>query len=151
VLKRSPTLRWNVAPLPHQKQRATLAGTENYAISARTAHPKQAWELFKFLLSPRSQETMAAAVEKQPSRISVAKGPYLAAKVNYNRRIFVDALGYGKLAPNVPEWDRIAHLIQDRLDEIWIGETSVAQGMREAAAEVTRELEAASQPAHRSR
>jgi multiple sugar transport system substrate-binding protein len=143
VLRRSPSLRWDVAPLPKRKQRATLAGTENYAISAKTAHPKESWELFTFLLSPKSQETMAAAVEKQPSRISVAEGPYLAAKVGYNRRVFVDALGYGKLAPNVPEWDRISHLIQDRLDQIWIGQITVAQGMQQAAADVTRELEAA--------
>jgi len=143
VLRRSPTLRWEVAPLPRKKQRATLAGTENYAISASTRHPKEAWGLFKYLLGAQSQAKMAAAVEKQPSRISVATGPYLAAKVNYGRRVFVDALGYGKLAPNVPEWDRVAHLIQDRLDEIWIGQTAVAPGMREAAKEVTRELEAA--------
>lgn len=143
VLRRSSALRWDVAPLPKKRQRATLAGTENYAISAATAHPKEAWELFKYLLGPESQEKMAAAVEKQPSRKSVAQGPYLAAKVDYNRRVFVDALGYGKLAPNVPEWDRIAHLIQDRLDEIWIGETSVAQGMGQAAREVTKELAAA--------
>ena len=143
VLRRSPSLRWEVAPLPKQKERATLAGTENYAISSKTAHPKEAWQLFTFLLSPKSQEKMAAAVEKQPSRKSVAEGPYLAAKVGYNRGVFVDALGYGKLAPNVPEWDRISHLIQDRLDEIWIGQKTVARGMRQAAADVTRELEAA--------
>lgn len=141
VLRRSPTLRWDIAPLPKQKERATLAGTENYAISCATKHPQQAWELFKFLLSPRCQEKMAATVEKQPSRKSVATGPYLAARVNYNRRILVDALGYGRLAPNVPEWDRIAHLIQDRLDEIWIGEKTVAAGMKQAAHDVTAALE----------
>ena len=143
VLKRAPSLRWDVAPLPKKKARATLAGTENYGISSKTAHPKEAWELFTYLLGPKAQERMAAAVEKQPSRKSVAEGPYLRAKVNYNRRVFVDALGYGKLALNVPEWDRISHLIQDRLDEIWIGQKSVAQGMRQAAEEVTQELEAA--------
>ena len=142
VLRRSPTLRWGIAPLPKQKERATLAGTENYAIAATTKHPKQAWELFKFLLSPHSQEVMAAQVDKQPSRRSVAQGAYLHAKVGYDRRVLVDALGYGKLAPNVPEWDRISHLIQDRLDEIWIGELAVREGMRRAAAEVTRELTA---------
>jgi len=142
VLRRSPALRWDIAALPKQKEHATLAGTENYAIAATTKHPKQAWELFKFLLSPHSQEVMAAQVDKQPSRRSVAQGAYLHAKVGYDRRVLVDALGYGKLAPNVPEWDRISHLIQDRLDEIWIGELPVQEGMRRAAAAVTRELTA---------
>ena len=143
VLRRSSALRWEVAPLPRNKQRATLAGLENYAISATTAHPGEAWALFKHLLGSRSQMTMASAVEKQPSRKSVAEGPYLQAQVGYDRRVFVGALDYGKLPPNVAEWDRISHLVQDRLDEIWIGQTPVAEGMRRAAAGVTRELAAA--------
>jgi len=146
VLRRSPDLRWNVAPLPRRKQRATLAGTENYAIAATTKHPQQAWELFRFLLSPSSQGRMAAEVDKQPSRRSVAQGEYLKAKVGYDRRVLVEALDYGKLAPNVPQWDRISHLIQDRLDQIWNGELGVRPGMRRAAADVSRELGAQQEP-----
>ncbi len=44
-------LHWGVAPLPKKKQHATLLGMENYAIYAKTKHPKEAWELL--LLPPQ--------------------------------------------------------------------------------------------------
>jgi len=96
--------------------------------------------LFKFLLSPHSQQVMAEKLDKQPSRQSVANGPYLAAKVPYNRRVFVEALGYAREAPNIPEWDRIERNIRDQLDKIWIGEVSVQAGGDAAAAAVTQAL-----------
>jgi len=133
-------LRWGVAPLPMKRRHATLLGMENYAIAAGTKHPKEAWELFKFLLGPEAQETMAQELEKQPSRQSVADGPYLAQKTNYNRRVFVDALKYARQAPNVPEWDRVSHFIQEQLDLMWMGEISVAKGSEKAAQQVTEGL-----------
>jgi len=140
TFQESKALRWEVAPLPRRKRQATLMGTENYGIAASTKHPEAAWELFKFLLSPHSQQVMAEKLDKQPSRQSVANGPYLAAKVPYNRRVFVEALGYAREAPNIPEWDRIERNIRDQLDKIWIGEVSVQAGGDAAAAAVTQAL-----------
>lgn len=135
-----PTLHWDVAPLPKQLTRATLMGTENYAIAAATKHPKEAWELFKFLHSAHAQTIMGAKLHKQPSRMSVANGPFLSQKVAYNRRVFVDALSYAKQAPNIPEWDRVSHFLQDQLDLIWAGKVSVAEGTKTAARQVTEAL-----------
>ena len=141
AMQQATTLRWDIAPLPGRKQHATLLGMENYAIAAGTKHPKEAWELFKFLLGPEAQETMARELEKQPSRQSVANGPYLAEKVGYNRRAFVEALDYARQAPNIPEWDRVSHFIQDQLDLMWIGKVSVEEGTRRAARQVTEALQ----------
>jgi multiple sugar transport system substrate-binding protein len=140
AMKEAKTLRWDVAPLPKRKQHATLLGMENYAIAAGTKHPEEAWELFKFLLGPESQETMAREMEKQPSRQSVADGPYLAQDAGYARRVFVDALGYARQAPNIAEWDRVSHFIQEQLDLMWIGKVSVEEGTRTAARQVTQAL-----------
>jgi len=140
VLKQATTLNWDVAPLPKAKVRTTLLGDENYAISARTRHPQEAWALLAFLLGSKAQITMANELEKQPSRISVSTGPYLAAKSAYNRKVFVDAVGYGQLAPNLPEWDRVSHYLQDELDRMWLGKVSVAEGTKKAAERVTAAL-----------
>jgi multiple sugar transport system substrate-binding protein len=142
TMREAKALRWDIALLPKKKQHATLLGMENYAIAAGTKHPKEAWELFKFLLGAHAQETMAAELEKQPSRMSVANGPYLSQKVDYNRRVFLDALEYAHEAPNVPEWDRVAHFIQEQLDLMWIGQVSVEEGTRKAARLVTESLAA---------
>lgn len=139
-MKEAKALRWNIAPLPKKQQHATLLGMENYAIAAGTKHPEEAWELFKFLLGPEAQERMARGLEKQPSRQSVANGAYLEQQVGYDRRVFVDALDYARQAPNIPDWDRVSHFIQEQLDLMWIGEVSVEEGTRRASEQVTKAL-----------
>ncbi|NIQ99400.1 MAG: extracellular solute-binding protein, partial [Gemmatimonadales bacterium] len=140
-MKEATALRWDIAPLPKRKRHATLLGMENYAIAAGTKHPNEAWELFKFLLSKKAQERMALDLEKQPSRRSIANGPYLAQDAGYDRRVFVEALTYAKQAPNIPEWDRVSHFIQEQLDLMWIGRISVERGARRAAQQVTEALQ----------
>ena len=141
AMQEAPALRWDIAPLPMKRQHATLLGMENYAIASATEHPQEAWELFKFLLGPKAQTVMAEGLEKQPSRQSVANGPYVEAEVDYDRRVLVEALGYARQAPNIPEWDRVSTFIQDQLDLMWIGETSVEEGTRTAARLVTEGLQ----------
>jgi len=140
AMREAKTLRWDVAPMPKRRQHATLLGMENYAIAATTKHPKEAWQLFAFLLSPEAQAVMASKLEKQPSRQSVADGPYLSEKTDYHRKVLVDALGYARQAPNVPDWDRVSHFIQDQLDLMWLGKVPVAEGTAKAAEQVTDAL-----------
>lgn len=140
-MQEAKALRWDIAPLPKRKQHATLLGMENYAIASGTKHPQEAWELFTFLLGPKAQETMGREMEKQPSRQSVANGPYLAQDVGYSRKAFVDALDYAEQAPNIAEWDRVSHFIQEQLDLIWIGKVSVEEGTGKAARQVTEALQ----------
>ncbi len=141
-MNEAKALRWDIAPLPKRKQHATLLGMENYAVAAGTKHPQEAWELFSFLLGKEAQERMGTELEKQPSRQSVANGPYLAQKVSYNRKVFVDALAYAREAPNISDWDRVSHFIQEQLDLMWIGKVSVKDGTTRAAEQVTEGLKA---------
>ena len=140
-LKEAKALRWDIAPLPKKKDHATLLGMENYAIAAGTKHPQEAWQLFAFLLDEKAQERMGRDMEKQPSRQSVANGPYLEQDVGYDRSVFVEALDYARQAPNIPEWDRVSHFIQQQLDLMWIGKVSVKDGTRRAAEQVTEALQ----------
>ena len=141
ALLKQPTLQWDIAPLPARKKAATLLGTENYAIAAASKHPQEAWELFKFLLSPHAQEYMASQLEKMPSRKSVAEGAYLSAAAKYDRKVFVDAIGYGQTPPNIPQWAEVSHYLKDQFDLIWVGKKGVEQGLKDAAGDMNRVLE----------
>ncbi len=131
---------WDVWHLPQKKQRATMLGTENYALMAGSKHPQEAWELLKFLVSQKSQEFMAEKQEKMPSRVSVLNGAYVRAEVGYNRRVFVDALTYAQAPPNIPQWEKIQDLLQEELDLIWTGQKPVKQGLDDAVRKVNRAL-----------
>ncbi len=129
----SQGLKWAVAPLPSRKRRATMLGTENYAICSQTEHPEEAWRLFEFLMSPHAQEYMAAAQEKMPSRLSVISGSYVEADVAHDRRVFAEALSYAVEPPNVPDWSQVRPIYQEELDNVWIGRKTAAEGCRDAA------------------
>lgn len=140
LLRQAKGLQWDVAPLPQKKSAATLLGTENYGLWAGSQKQQQAWELYKFLLSAEAQTLMADKLEKMPSRLSVLNGAYSTAQVDYNRKAFVDALGYARQAENIPEWSQVKDLIQDQLDLIWVGKKPVAEGLKTAAGDVNKTL-----------
>jgi ABC-type glycerol-3-phosphate transport system substrate-binding protein len=140
LLRETKGLQWDVAPLPQQKEAATLLGTENYAVWSGTKHPDEAWELFKYLLSPEAQVFMAEKLEKMPSRTSVLNGAYAQAQTDHNRKVFADALAYARAPENIPEWSQVKDLIQNELDLIWVGKKSVQAGLKKAAAEVNATL-----------
>ncbi len=138
TLNQVENLKWDIAAVPSQKTRATMLG---YAIGSGTRHPKEAWELFKFLLGPGSQAHMADQLDKMPSRMSVLKGSYAKATADYRRQVYVDSLEYAQRPPNFPEYNQIEGILQSQLDLIWLGKKPVAEGLREAAQAVNKELE----------
>jgi ABC-type glycerol-3-phosphate transport system substrate-binding protein len=129
-----------VAPLPKKKSQATMLGTENYAIYAYSKHPKEAWELFKFLLSAKSQAVMAEKLDKMPSRLSVLNGAFGKGKAAYSRGVYVASLDYARPPLNFPEYDRVKDILQAELDRIWIKSVPTPQGLKTAASKVNKKL-----------
>lgn len=140
ILRQAKGLQWDVAPLPKQKTRATMLGTENYGLWSGTKHPQEAWKLFAFLMSPAVQTQVAEKLEKMPSRTSVLQGAYSESNPGFNRKVFVEAVAYGRQPENIPEWNQVKDLIQDQLDLIWVQKQTVAAGLKKAAADVNRTL-----------
>jgi len=132
---KSSQFRWEIAPLPGRKRKATMIGSENYAISSGTGSPEKAWKLLKFLLSSESQRFMAEKLDKQPSLRSVG-AEYAACPAAYDRKVLVEAVDYGVLPPNPSRWPEISHYLQDRLDLVWVGKLSVKQAMQEACRDI---------------
>jgi multiple sugar transport system substrate-binding protein len=136
-IRKSLNFSWDIAPLPKNKTRATLLGTENYAISSKTKYPNESYLLLKYLVSKEAQKFMIDTLEKQPSRISVSKY-YLLKSTGYNRRVLVDALNYGKEPPNIPEWNQLLPIFQTELDYIWVGKKSVVEGLSSATEKINQ-------------
>ena len=140
---RAQGLKWAVAALPSRQRQATILGTENYALLQGSKHPAEAWKLFAFLLGAPAQEQMAERLEKMPSRLSVLRGPYLEAAVDFDRHVPADALDYAVRPPNLVEWSEVEPVYQEELDRIWIGQKSAARGCRDATGKMQQVLDEA--------
>ena len=66
------SFRIGVAPIPAGPAgRVTLTTTDGFGIYSRTRHPREAWELVKFLVSKEYALAMAEANLLQPARLSL--------------------------------------------------------------------------------
>ncbi len=103
--------RWNVAPLPRNKNKATVVLTVGYGISSRTKKPNDAWELVKHLTGIEGQTQVAQSGLAVPARKSVAqspqflRAPFLPAFVD--NRVFLETIGTARFAPSPLEWPQM--------------------------------------------
>lgn len=64
--------RVGVAPLPlGPARRVTLASSDGFGIFSGSNHPEEAWELVKFLVSPRFGRALSQSQLLQPARVSL--------------------------------------------------------------------------------
>jgi multiple sugar transport system substrate-binding protein len=152
--KQDGRIRWDVAPLPRHKRRATVLLVHGSSAAARTRHREAAWEWLKFYTTEEAQRAHVLAT----GRVTIT--PELA------RRIFVP---YAKqeFAAEHPEvfltrWEYGSHWgVSDALDEAerdainpafqaaFRGEQPVATALREAARKATDILKASRMAAAR--
>lgn len=86
VLEKAP-FRIGVASFPAGPARkVTLSTTDGFGIYARTAYPEAAWELLKFLISPRFGRAMARAHLLQPARASLVEEWTAVVKEQYPQK-----------------------------------------------------------------
>ncbi|MCA9428615.1 MAG: sugar ABC transporter substrate-binding protein, partial [Candidatus Omnitrophica bacterium] len=72
VYEKAP-FRWDIAPQPAGSVRGGFLNGAGYAMNARTDHPKEAWELIKFLAGPEVQKLRAKGGDSLPSMTRIAE------------------------------------------------------------------------------
>lgn len=66
---------WDFAPMPRGARRTNVVAAVAWAISSRTQHPDEAWELVRTLCSEESQAELSRLGLAIPPRRSVARSP----------------------------------------------------------------------------
>lgn len=139
---------WNVSYLSKQvnfpfgvmeipagpKGRISVLNGLSDSIYAKTAHPKEAWELFKWLASPQSQQIVAGMGIVWPGIKSAA--PQFAAYWQ-NKGIDVNAFlkesqGTTVSAPITPAFNEAEARIDDTFSLMWLGQLPVQQAVNKA-------------------
>lgn len=116
------------------KGRISVLNGLSDAIYAKTAHPKEAWELFKWLASPQSQQIVAGMGIVWPAVKSAA--PLFAS---YWKKHGVEADPFLKEAegqtvsvPLTPVFNEAEAKIDDSFNLMWLGQAPVQQSVNKA-------------------
>jgi multiple sugar transport system substrate-binding protein len=126
---------YGVAQLPAGPDgRVSVMNGLSDAIYAHTSHPQEAWELFKWLASPQSQQILGNGGYIWPA-IKSLDSTYL----NYWAKKGIDVSAFLKEAqepttafPSTPAYNEASIDITNTFNEMYLGNTTVQQATNQA-------------------
>jgi ABC-type glycerol-3-phosphate transport system substrate-binding protein len=98
--------RWDVAPMPKRLEQATTFIWGGNCILKSTKHPRQAWEFLKFMSGAAGAAINLQAGNALPAYRAAAEREFAYPSmrgVPAHDRCFLDAIGYGRVAPFPPQ------------------------------------------------
>jgi multiple sugar transport system substrate-binding protein len=135
-----------IAQLPAGPQgRASVFNGLSDAISAKTQHPQEAWELFKWLASPQSQQILASNGAVWPGVSSAAQNFADAwTKKGIDVSAFMkEAQGTTISYPITLGYSEAATKIQNIFDQMYLGQIPVQQATNTAVQQGNAALQSA--------
>jgi len=130
---------YDVAPPPKAKCRATFYGGASYAVLKGSKHKALAWELVKFMVSKDALRQRAIKEQVVPSRISVAESNaflHLPGPPKH-RKVFLDAISYGRAVPAVPCSEEMNSIIGNDLSLLQIGDETAEAACKRTSVRIT--------------
>ncbi len=107
-----------VAPYPAgPKGRLTFVGGSNLGIFKLARHPDEAFKVIQYLTSKQQQINYAKATGFLPARRDAFDDPFFSQ--DPNRRVFKEAVLYGKIYPCIPAWGLLEPVLTRRFGIMW--------------------------------
>jgi len=138
--------KWAVAALPYGgANRRDVVFTDPWMMSAKTAHPDEAWAFLKYLVSPEVQRGWMELVKAPPARISLAEDWYKQFPTmtpEEVKELHLGALKYGRESPNhlLVRFDQLNQVVGSALDPIFNNEANAADTLPAANAKLVEAL-----------
>ncbi|MCX7018211.1 MAG: sugar ABC transporter substrate-binding protein [bacterium] len=120
---------WDVAPLPKGKQRASLIVGLGFCIPRETRHPKQAWELAKYLAGEKGMTAFTRRGVFMPALKSLTESAVFLDPTQppKNDHAFIDALPYGYAFPKHPRIAEMMDIIGRELEFVYVNTQTAEQ------------------------
>lgn len=99
------------------KGRFTFVGGSNLAIFKNSKNPDAAWEVIKYLVSPKAQVEYAKASGFLPATKVAFEDPFFSS--DQYRSKFKESIKYGRTYPCIAAWGLIEPILTRRLGIIW--------------------------------
>ncbi|NOZ22988.1 MAG: sugar ABC transporter substrate-binding protein [Planctomycetes bacterium] len=145
IYRRAKGLRWDVAPVPKQRLRATTFISTVLLITRSSRHPKEAWEFIKFASGREAMEAGAREKGAIPALRAVAESSIVRSSglPPEHDRVFLDMIPYARL----PNFSRICPnnlgdygKFLSRMDQIWLGIKTAAEVLGEETPRINRAI-----------
>ena len=122
---------WGVAPLPKDKQEASVIGAEDLAIAASSANANAAFDLIKWLKQPDIVKQYVITGNQLPSSKTLVNDPYWAD--DPVRSVFVKELKVARPRAYGEHYLDISKAIQLAIQRVLTGQASVKDSLAQAA------------------
>lgn len=99
------------------KGKYTFVGGSTLGIFKQAKHKAEAFQVIKYLTSKAPQIAYAKVSGFLPAREEAFGDPYFAA--DPNRKVFKEAVYYGKTYPPIPSWGLLEPILTRRLGILW--------------------------------
>jgi len=113
---------WDIAAIPSQNGKVVAqADFDIFAITKSSQHPKEAWEVAKWMLEPAQMKRLAASYGCIPSRKSLAVtwlGDMKAAYPNVDWQVMIDSMAYADFPINHEGWTPAFNQVVDAFTKL---------------------------------
>ena len=99
------------------KGKFTFVGGSSLAIFNKAKHKEAAFKVIQYLTSKEPQIAYAKTSGFLPARVEAFSDPYFAN--DPNRRVFKEAVFYGKTYPAIPQWGLLEPILTRRFGILW--------------------------------
>jgi multiple sugar transport system substrate-binding protein len=134
--------KWGVAPLPKKKERATPLFTVAFVVSSQCKHPKEAYELVRFLSGKGGNEVIGKLGLAVPSMVDIANSPVFLSpeKLPKNSEVFLKTMDYARQQPITPQWEEMGNIFNQYLEELFLNKKTPSETARDITREVNQLL-----------
>ncbi|HEX4052991.1 MAG TPA: extracellular solute-binding protein [Tepidisphaeraceae bacterium] len=124
---------WDVVPLPHETRTVSDIAVVAWTMSSSTKHPKEAFQLLRFLCGKQGQEMMARLGLAIPSLKAVAKSDAFLSGKPEHAQVFLDSIKHAEIS-QIPAEREFTQYFDDEiskcLTENQISPTEAAKNLK---------------------
>jgi multiple sugar transport system substrate-binding protein len=133
ALRTTSGFTWDVAPMPRNKEQASILHTDAYCISKASKNKELAWKFVEYANGPTGQVIAAKTGRTVPSLKSVAESPvYLESdKPPASSKVFLDAEPYLRETPQIGTWPDIELRANAAIEQAFYGNITVDEAIKE--------------------
>lgn len=148
----TPNIEWGVGILPKMSDVKYIITSGTLCIMKSTEHPKEAWELYKWVLDPEHALDLHRGLwlpqmpewYENPELIEKWASPELPGRPEgFQTACMTEPLKYNTLDPetSIINFDQIEALVAPALDSLWLGKKTAEEVVNEIAPKVEKLIE----------